>query len=72
MVKFSFIKKKKKSISYLSPFYNILIAPAGFGPEAKTQGGILYYRNPRVIENTYGITRKNLESQEQGPQRLFG
>ena len=27
---------------------------------------------PRVIGNMYGITRKNLESQEQGPQRILG
>ena len=31
-----------------------------------------HYRNPRVIENMYGITRKNRESQEQGPQRICG
>ena len=31
-----------------------------------------HYRNPRVIENMYGITRKNLESLEQGPQRICG
>ena len=44
-----------------------LMPPQGFG-----QNPGRHYRNPRVIENMYGITRKNLESQEQGPQRICG
>ena len=50
--------------------YSIIIAPAGFWPRG--QNPRRHYRNPRVIENMYGITRKNLESQEQGPQRICG
>ena len=49
---------------------NIFIAPAGFWPRG--QNPRRHYRNPCVIENMYGITRKNLESQEQGPQRIRG
>ena len=41
---------------------NYIIAPAGFWPLG--QNLRRHYRNPRVIENMYGITRKNLESQE--------
>ena len=41
----------------------IIVAPAG---------SRRHYRNPLVIENMYGITRKILESQEQGPQRILG
>ena len=43
----------------LSCFFQI-IAPAGFWPLG--QNPRRHYRNPRVIENMYGITRKNLES----------
>ena len=37
-----------------------VIAPAGFWP--LDQNPRRHYRNPRVIENMYAITRKNLES----------
>ena len=47
-----------------------IFAPAGFWPRG--QNPRRHYRNPRVIENMYGITRKNLESQEQGLQRISG
>ena len=46
------------------------IAPAGFWPLG--QNPRRHYRNPRVIENMSGIAGKNLESQEQGPQRICG
>ena len=49
---------------------DIFIALAGFW--RRGQNPRRHDRNPRVIENMYGITRKNLESQEQGPQRIYG
>ena len=52
------------------PFRTEVIAPAGFWPRGQNQRR--HYGNPRVIENMYGITRKNLESQVQGPQRICG
>ena len=50
--------------------YGDIIDPAGFWP--LSQNPRRHYRNPCIIENMYGITRKNLESQKQGPQRIRG
>ena len=59
------------SIGYWKMSFSILIAPAAFWPRG--QNPRKHYRNPSIIENMYGInTRKNLESQEQGPPRICG